>query len=160
MAAPTGGGVMAGSRVPEVLDALTTRLQADVELAGVQVVDGPAVTETSSPDWLIVGYDADQDGDFQAAQAVGGWTSLATGREEQFQVTVAAIAGRGDTDVRAARTRAYEIGHRVDELLAADPGIGLPSLEAAVEATTLQQTQTGQGVQVRLLLTVAGRAFT
>lgn len=151
---------MAGSRVPEVIDALVSRLQADSGLAGVQVVDGPAVTEESSPDWLIIGYDADQEGDFQAASTVGGWTSLATGREEQWQVTVACIAGRGDTEVRAARERAYEIGDRVDLLLAADPSIGLRSVEAAVEASTLQQAQTGQGVQVRLLLTVAGRAMT
>jgi hypothetical protein len=149
-----------GSRIPEVLDALVALGTADADLADVAVSDGPEVTELSSPDWLIIGWDGDPGGSFQAAQAVGGWTSLATGREEQWQVTVAAIATRGDTDVRAARLRVYEIGARVEAWLLADPSIGLASLEAAIEASQLTQDQTTQGVQVRLLLTVAGRAFT
>jgi hypothetical protein len=62
--------------------------------------------------------------------------------------------------VRAARARAYEIGARVEAWLRADPSIGLPSLEAAIEASQLVQDQTNQGAQARLLLTVAGRAFT
>lgn len=149
-----------GSRVPEVIDALVGLGQADPDLSGVMVSDGPEVTEDSSPDWLIVGFDGDPNGDFQAAQTVGGWSDLGAGREEQFQVTVAAIASRGDTDVRAARARAYEIGARVEAWLHADPSLGLPSLEAAIEASQLRQDQTEQGVQAVLLLTVAGRAFT
>lgn len=151
-----------GSRVPEVIDALVAlgNAEAGAELSGVVVSDGPEVTATGAPDWLIVGFDGDPAGDFQAAQTVGGWAGLGTGREEQFQVTVAAIAARGDTDVRAARERAYEIGARVEAWLRADPSIGLPSLEAAVEASQLTQDQTDQGVQALLLLTVAGRAFT
>ncbi|MGW4883365.1 hypothetical protein [Streptomyces murinus] len=151
-----------GSRVPEVIEALVAlgQAEASTELEGVQVSDGPEVTGSSSPDWLIIGFDGDPDGDFRAAQTVGGWAGLGSRREEQWQVTVAAIASRGDTDVRAARTRAYEIGARVEAWLRADPSIGLRSLEAAIEASQLTQDQTDQGVQAVLLLTVAGRAFT
>lgn len=148
-----------GSRVPEVIDALVALGKTDPGLDGVQVSDGPEVTESGALDWLIVGFDGDPNGDFQAATSVGGWSDLRTGREEQFQITVAAIAQRGDTDVRAARQRAYQIGGCVEAWLRADPGIGLPSLEAAVEATQLTQDQ-DKGVQAVLLLTVAGRAFT
>jgi hypothetical protein len=150
-----------GSRVPELIDALMDRLTADPALSGVAVVDGPEINETSTPDWLIVGWSGDPDGDFEAAQTVGGWSGLAaSAREEQFQVTVAAIASRGDTEVRPARQRVYEIGGRLEALLAADPSVGLRSLEVAIEASQLVQDQTDQGMQVRLLLTVAGRAFT
>lgn len=150
-----------GSRVPELIDALMARLPEDPALTGVAVVDGPEVTESQAPDWLIIGWSGDPDGDFQAAQTIGGWASLvASDREEQLQLTVAVIASRGDTNVRAARARAYEIGGRLEALLAADPAVGLRSLEVAVEATQLVQDQTDQGVQARLLLTVAGRAFT
>lgn len=152
-----------GSRVPEVLDALVALATADAALADVRVSDGPEVTDSSARDWLIVGFDGDPAGDFQAAQTVGGWAGLGAGhREEQFQVMVAAIAQRGDTDVRAARTRAYEIGARVEEWLAADPSIGLGrgEVEAAIEASQLTQDQTSQGVQAVLLLTVAGQCFT
>jgi hypothetical protein len=151
-----------GSRVPEVIDALVALGKSEVaaELAGVQVADGPEVTDSGAPDWLIVGYDGDPTGDFQAAATVGGWAGLGSRREEQWQVTVAAIASRGDTDVRAARARVYEIGARVEAWLAADPSLGLPALEAAIEASRLTQDQDGPGMQAVLLLTVAGRGFT
>lgn len=151
-----------GSRVPEVLDALVALGRADTALADVRVSDGPEVTDTGAQDWLIVGFDGDASGDFQAAQTVGGWAGLgARSREEQFQVMVAAIAQRGDTDVRAARVRAYEIGARVEEWLAADPSIGLGrgEVEAAIEASQLTQDQTDKGAQAVLLLTVAGKCF-
>ncbi|WP_171117789.1 MULTISPECIES: hypothetical protein [unclassified Streptomyces] len=146
--------------MPEIIDQLVMLGKADPDLSDVRVSDGPEVTDDSAMDWLIVGFDGDPNGDFQAAQSVGGWSDLRTGREEQFQVTVAAISQRGDTDVRAARARAYEIGARVEAWLRAEPSIGLPSLEAGIEATQLTQDQTNQGVQAVLLLTVAGRAFT
>jgi len=151
-----------GSRVPEVLDALVAlgKSETDGELSGVVIADGPEVTDSAAPDWLIVGFDGDPSGDFEAAQSVGGWSDLSSGREEAFQVTVAAVATRGDTDIVAARQRVYEIAARVEAWLRADPSIGLPSLEAAVEATRLVQDQTEDGAQARLLLTVAGRAFT
>jgi len=149
-----------GSCVPEVIGALVALGRVDDALDGVVISDGPEVTDTAAREWLVVGFDGDPEGDFQAAQTVGGWSDLRTGREETFQVTVAAIASRGDTDVPAARRRAYEIGAVVEGWLRADPSIGLPSLEAGVEGTRLTQDQTDQGVQVVLLLTVAGRAFT
>lgn len=149
-----------GSRVPEALAALVALGRADSALADVRVSDGPEVTEDSALDWLIVGFDGDPNGDFQSAQTVGGWSDLGTGREEEFQITVAAISQRGDTDVAAARARAYEIAGRVEVWLRADPSIGLRSLEAAIGGTQLAQDQTNQGAQARLLLTVAGRAFT
>lgn len=148
------------SRIPELIDALVSQLAVDPELSGVAVVDGPEVSEVVTPDWLIVGWSGDVDDGGQAAQTVGGWASLATGREEQIDLTVAAIATRGDTEVRAARQRVYEIGARLEALLFADPSVGLRSLEVAIEASQLLQNQTDQGVQARLLLTVAGRAFT
>ncbi|MBD0837372.1 hypothetical protein [Streptomyces sp. TRM68416] len=151
-----------GSRVPDVIDALVVLGNAETkaELAGVVVADGPEVTDDDAPDWLIIGFDGDPAGDMQAAQTLGGWSGLGTRREEQFQITVAAIAARGDGDVPAARKRAYEIGARVEAWLSKDPTLGLPELEAAIEASQLTQDQTDDGVQALLLLTVAGRAFT
>ncbi|MFF5795801.1 hypothetical protein [Streptomyces albogriseolus] len=149
-----------GSRVPEVIDRLVELGKADGALTDVRVADGPEVTEDSSEDWLIVGFDGDPAGDMQAAQTVGGWAGLGRRREEQWQITVAAIASRGDTDVRAARMRAYEIGARLEAWLLADPTLGLRELEAAIEASQLTQDQNDDGVQALLLLTVAGRGFT
>ncbi|MGW3166980.1 hypothetical protein ACWC9Q_29800 [Streptomyces sp. NPDC001142] len=148
------------SRVPDLIERLVQLGAADPSLKGVRVSDGPEVTGDTNQDWLIVGFDGDPQGDFQAAQTVGGWAGLGTSREEEFQVTVAAIAQRGDTDVPAARRRAYEIAAHVEAWLRADPTLGLRSLEAAIGATQLMQDQTDRGAQAVLLLTVAGRAFT
>ncbi|MEV4974447.1 hypothetical protein [Streptomyces scopuliridis] len=148
------------SRVPELIDALVDRCRADEVLADVMVTDGPEVGGATADDWLLIGFDGNPEGDFEAAQTVGGWASLSTGREEQLQIPVGVVATRGDTDVRAARDRVYQIGARLEELLRADPGVGLPSLEVAIEASQLVQDQTTDGVQARLVLTVAGRAFT
>lgn len=147
------------SRVPEVIEALVALGKTDSALSGVEVCDGPQVSDTEAPDWLIVGFDGDPTGDFEAAQSIGDWSDLGVGREEQFQITVAAIANRGDTDIVAARRRAYEIGARVVAWLREQPNLGLPSLEAAVGATRLVQDQTEDGAHARLLLTVAGRGF-
>ncbi|MFF2009170.1 hypothetical protein ACFVWY_08865 [Streptomyces sp. NPDC058195] len=149
-----------GSRVPEVIDRLVQLGMADPGLAEVRVSDGPEVTNDNIRDWLIVGFDGDPQGDFQAAQSVGGWSDLGTGREEEWQVTVAAIAQRGDTDIPAARRRAYKIAARVEEWLRADPTVGLRSVEAAIVATQLVQDQSDRGATAVLLLTVAGRGFT
>lgn len=148
------------SRIPDLIDALVGALRADAALADVTVTDGPEVTDTAAADWLVVGFDGNPDGTFEAATAVGGWASLYTDREEQIQLTVTAVAVRGDTDVRAARQRVYEIARPLEQLLALDPAVGLPSVEMAIESSQLVQEQTAQGVRARLLLMVAGRAFT
>lgn len=149
-----------GSRVPDVIDRLLTLGAADGALKGVRVSDGPELTEDADMEWLIVGFDGDPNGDFQTANTLGGWAGLGSRREEQFQITVAVIVFNGDTDVRAARTRAYEIAERVEAWFVTDPTIGLPELEAAIEASQFTQDQTQKGAQATLLLTVAGRAFT
>lgn len=149
-----------GSRIPEVIARLVALGKADIGLDGVQVSDGPEVTETSAPDWLLFGFDGDQTGDFEAAQSVSDWADLGGGREEEFQVTVAALAKRGDTDIVSARARVYEIGDRVEAWIHADPTLGLVSLQVAVAGTRLVQDQDGNGATAVLLMTVAGRGFT
>ncbi|MEV7712291.1 hypothetical protein [Streptomyces sp. NPDC088270] len=148
-----------GSRVPEVIERLVQLGTADPGLHDVRVSDGPEVTGDTAADWLVVGFDGDPQGDFQAAQSVGGWSDLGTGREEEFQVTVAAIAQRGDTDIPAARRRVYEIAAHVETWLREDPSVGLRSMQAAIVATQLVQDQSDRGASAVLLLTVAGRAF-
>ncbi|MFE2046634.1 hypothetical protein ACFXAZ_38135 [Streptomyces sp. NPDC059477] len=153
------------SRIPEVIAALVALARADPAFApggdsdGVTVADGPEVTDDAAPDWLIVGFDGDPTGDFEAAQSAAEAVGLGTSREEQFQITVAAVANRGDDDVVAARARAAEIGERVTAWLRESPSLGLDGLEAGIGGTRLVLDQTEQGAQARVLLTVAGRGF-
>lgn len=148
------------SRLPDLIDALVAQLQAQPALDGVEVVDGPLVTDSPSPDWVVVGFDGDDGGTFEAGQTVGGWSGVGTRREEELQLVVAVIAARGDTDVQAARRRVYEIASPIEALLAATPSLGLAEAECAIGASALVQEQTNRGVQVRLMLQLVGRAFT
>ncbi|MFF9215627.1 hypothetical protein [Streptomyces viridosporus] len=143
-----------------MINALVQLGKADSGLTDVAVADGPEVTESTAPDWLVIGFDGDPSGESESAQSTSEPSGLGTRREEQFAVTVAAIANRGDTDIAAARARASEIGARVEAWLQADPSIGLRELEAAVQTTRWLPDQTEQGASAVLLLTVAGRAFT
>ncbi|MEU0109510.1 hypothetical protein ABZ313_29715 [Streptomyces sp. NPDC006251] len=142
-----------------MIEALVGLGKTDPDLKDVVVADGPEVTDSGAPDWLIVGFDGDASGDFEAAQSVADFAGLGTRREEEFQLTVAAVANRGDKDIVAARKRVYEIGARVVAWLRASPNLGLAELEAGIGATRLVQGQTDQGAQAVLLLTVAGRGF-
>lgn len=148
--------------VAAAIDALVALGQADPELAGVEVLDGPVVSESGALEVLTIGYDGDPLGDLEAASTTGEFADLGSGREEVFQITVAAAAVNGDGDVRAARLRVYEIGGRVTAWLRADPSIGLGAGQVltAIESTRLRQEQTGQGAQAVLLMSVVGRGMT
>jgi hypothetical protein len=150
------------SRVPELLTALhsLTSTAPDLKALGVRVSNGAQVTDAAAPDWLLIGWDGDPEGEFETARTEGGWSDLAVGREENFEMPCAAISNRGDTDVLAAQARVYEIAGVLGALLKANPSVGLDSLEVAIAATTLQRPQTDQGASARLVITLAGRAFT
>ncbi|MEU3255968.1 hypothetical protein [Streptomyces sp. NPDC006997] len=142
-----------------MIEALVGLGRTDPALEGVRVTDGPEVSDTAAEDWLIVGYSGDPNGDVEAAQSVTQFVGLGTRREEEFQVTVAAISNRGDDDIVAARARVYAIGAQVIAWLHASPTLGLAELEAGVGATRLIQEQTTQGASAGLLMTVTGRGF-
>ncbi|MFG2328250.1 hypothetical protein ACGFMM_01355 [Streptomyces sp. NPDC048604] len=147
------------SRVPELIDALVARLRTGEGLSGVGVTDGPEITQEDLDDWVLVGYDGDPGGGFLAAAAEEEWAGLGVSREETIQLPITLLARRGDTDVRAARVRVYELGDVVRTILRADPTIGLPGVQSAVGSTGLFQTQTDQGIQTRLVLTLACRTI-
>lgn len=147
------------SQVPVLIDAVVDLSRADEVLSEAEVLDGPQVTESSAADWVLVGYDGDQNGDFQAATTAQEWAGLSTRRGERITLTVALVASRGDTDVRAARERVYALGERLESLLRANPSLGLTTAQVAVESTALHQEQTAKGVQARLILALGCQTF-
>ncbi|MCP3820066.1 hypothetical protein NLX86_18795 [Streptomyces sp. A3M-1-3] len=147
------------SRVPDLIDALVARFRTEEGLAAARVTDGPEVTAQDADDWVLVGYDGDPGGEFQAAVTEEEWAGLGASREETVQLPVTLLARRGDTDVKAARARVYELGAAVKAVLRADPAVGLPGVQFAVGATALFQAQTDQGIQARLVLTLACRTI-
>lgn len=145
--------------VPDLIDALVGRFSTDPGLTEVGVADGPELTEKDLDDWVLVGFNGDPSGDGQAASTEEDWAGLGTSREEIIQLMVALLARRGDTDVKAARARVYELRAIVDDVLRVDPTVGLPGLQCAIGGTALHQDQTDVGMQARLVLTLVCRTI-
>lgn len=147
---------MASSRVPALIDALVPALQASPDLATVKVVDGPLVSDSAAQEWVFVGYDGDEDGDFATATSQQEWAGLgAKKKNEEITLTCAILVQRGSTDVRGCRTRTYEVFAAVENTLRADPSLGFPTpTVCAVTEHSFHQEQTADGIQGRLPFTV------
>ncbi|WND33954.1 hypothetical protein RI578_06455 [Streptomyces sp. BB1-1-1] len=140
--------------VPELIDAVVGRLRTEDELSDAGITDGPELTGAGGDDWVLVGFDGDQDGEFLAATTEESWAGLDSSRRRSIQLTVALLTRRGDGDVQAARARVYEMARVVRRVLRDDPSVGLPGAQCAIGATALHQPQNDSGLQTRLLLTL------
>lgn len=115
---------MATSRYPETVDRIVLLLRTAAPEKPVW--DGPIVTGERS-DALFVGYDADPEGEFQAAEMNQTWAS-AVGtlrRDETFDIRCAAVASVGDNDPKLARDRAFALLALAETTLRADASLGL-----------------------------------
>ena len=141
----------------QVILALTAKWQAAPALADVQVVDGPQADSDASPDWLFVGHDGGVD-ENDAAVAQQNLMAFARTKGEDAEVRCAAISVRGDTDIPAARQRAYAIVSAAEDALRADMQLGSLVMHAYVSGHTYVPVQTTAGAKVRVLFTVTYKA--
>lgn len=108
---------------------------------------------------LSVGYDGGEDG----AAIDGLITPEGYGvrpDREQFTVTCFIEVANGADDMRAARTRAFELLSLASEALTADRKLGGLVMEAHVQGVSLNQQQTDTGALARLLFTVDCDTYT
>lgn len=147
---------MATSRLPALIDALVDAFQASAALSAVRVVDGPLVTDSAAQEWLFVGYDGDEQGDFTTATTTQEWAGLGAKRKnEDIALTCAVLVQRGSTDVRSCRIRTFEIFAAVEDVLRADPALGFDTpTVCAVTDNTFHTEQTSSGVQGRMPFTI------
>lgn len=150
---------MGTSQVPTLITNVLAALQASADLAGVQVIDGPVVEDSPATDWVFVGYDGDPGGDFEAANSAQNWVGIGAKRkDEDIAITCAVVASRGDTNVPAARSRAYVLMAAVENALRIDVSLGMPPPTVVeVTAETLYQEQTDSGIQARIPFSVMAR---
>ncbi|MGW5259693.1 hypothetical protein ACWEQG_01880 [Microbispora sp. NPDC004025] len=143
---------MTTSRVPAVIDALVALYKNAPGLAKVSVVDGPPVTNNPLHEAVFIGYDGDPDGEGQAAEDAQTWAGIgARSRDETIQITGAVVVWRGSTKVRPVRQRAYELFGVVEDVLRADPSIGLPPPTVAeIASGGLYQAQRQSGIEARV----------
>jgi hypothetical protein len=150
--------------VPELIDAAHAAFRALPDLSDVEVLDGPAVTDTACLDWVLVGYDGEEgskpfDQGADAASAEHDWSGMSTQQQERISLPITILCGRGDTDVRAARNRVYEIVGHLRAYLRLNPSVGLASTRCSFTSSRLYQDQTRDGIQARLSLTLTCDTF-
>ncbi|MCI3277525.1 hypothetical protein [Streptomyces cylindrosporus] len=147
---------MDSSRVPELIDNFVAALTAASGLSGVQVVDGPFVTDSAATEWVFVGYDGDPEGEYMTAQTTQEWAGLgAKAKNEAILLTCAVLVRRGTTDVKACRKRTFEIFAEVEAVVRADPSVGMPPPSiCSIAEHTFHTEQTDRGIQGRMPFTL------
>lgn len=122
---------MPGTRVGDAISAIVTALQVDSTVASLAtVVDGPRIMGDEPETVIWVGYDGDNEGDYNATENwVQDWAALgAQRRSESFNVVCAAWSWSGDMDVANRRARALAALDAAQMALrgALNIGLGLP----------------------------------
>lgn len=144
------------SKVDAVCLALTAMWQAAVALDPVNVVDGPQVNAISESEWLFVGYDADAlDETTEGAVAEQSHEAFLKTKFEAGEVTCAAVVVRGDTDIAAARARAFAIVSAAEDSLRADLLLGGLVMQSWLSEQRYVPMQTDMGAKARVVFVIS-----
>jgi hypothetical protein len=144
------------TRLAVAIDALYDALIA--ANLGVNVWDGPVLSGNSG-DTIHLGYDADPEGDAQAAAVEQQWAGIGTPRKrnESLDITCAAVVLLGNSDSRwkAPRDRATALIDAVGQILRANPSLGqVPPCRAELMPGDYFQENGPNGYQARFVFTV------
>lgn len=144
---------MTTPRFGAVIDALATLARTTSTQA---VYDGPVVTSTLPPDFIVVG--GTEDPDDEPSSFDQSWNGLGQrGKVEQGEVTCAVLVGTGNEDVKVARDRALAILGEVETKVRNDPSLGgvLSGGWCQISGGRHVQRLNSQGLYVRITFTVS-----
>lgn len=152
---------MATSVVPALIDALVST--ATTALPNTLVFDGIGVTDDPG-NFLMIGVeDPDIEGAAFSSDAKQAWANANySTRDEEGEITCAALSwnGNGYEGVKAARDGAYAIAAAVENLLRANPSLGVDGLlwTGFGSSSQLSQAQDSQGASALLVFRINFRA--
>lgn len=151
------------TQVDQVILALTAKWQAlsvsGGALEAVRVVDGPQATMDASQEWLFVGYDGAEVGNFsEVATTQQTLMAFLRTKQEDTELRCAAIVVRGDTDVTAARQRALAIVSYAENALRLDMTLSGLVMHSFISGIGYIPLQTDHGAKVRVVFTVTYQA--
>lgn len=151
---------MATSVIPALIDALVSAALA--ALPTTLVFDGIGMTDDPG-DFLMIGVeDPDIEGAAFSADTRQEWASVGTGapRDEQGEITCVALSWNGNSDPKAARDGAYAIAAAVENLLRANPSLGVAGLlwTGFGSSSQLSQAQGSGGASALLVFRINFRA--
>lgn len=145
------------SKTDAVCLALTAMWTA--ALTGITVADGPQVNSDPSTDWLFVGFNGDSPDEYnEGASGQQSLMTFARGKAEDGQITCAVVSVSGDTNIPAARARAYAFVAAAEDAVRADMTLGGLVMHAFVSDHRYSPVQTQQGAKVRIVFTVTYKA--
>lgn len=143
------------SKVDAVCLALAAMWQADTDLAGVNVVDGPQANSDAANEWLFVGFDGDvPDEGNEAVAAEQDLMAFAKTKQETADVTCAVVIRAGGTDTTTVRARAYEVFSDAEDALRSNMQLGGLVMHSFVSAHQYIPVITQQGAKARVVFTV------
>lgn len=156
---------MATSAVPALIDALVAAAKTALE-PEVIVYDGMDVSDDPG-DFLMIGVDdPDSDALSNSAESEQEWATVGQdlSRNERGTITCAALSWTGESKRGAqkiVRDRAYAITAKVEDILRADPKLGVPTLLWTEFGgnSNLLQGQDQQGAQALIVFQIGFRAF-
>ncbi len=150
----------ATSVTPLIIDSLFT--QATAALPDVKVFDGYGITATPGPDILMIGVD-DGQATAAATSADSSQTMATAGtprsRSQNGSINCWALSWTGNAEPKDARDAVYAIQAAVEDILRADPSMGLAQPNGQVFVIQigderLSQDQTNTGAEALLAFTV------
>lgn len=152
---------MATSVIPQLIDALVAAATAALPDQGIVVLDGYGVTEFTG-NYLMIGIDDPYRPDASvSASSTQDWAHANyTTRNEEGDVTCAAVSWSGDANQKTSRDAAYATTAAVENLLRANPSLGLTALLWTSYGTTtqLEQSQDEDGSWALVVFSVHFRA--
>lgn len=156
--------------VDAALKGLVAVLQAAPALEGVEVYDGPVVSESKATAAISVGfagerlnrtgaYPETEQPAVDVTTAVAGLAGPAD-QSEQYNVTCLLAVLDGGKNIPAARARAYGLLNSVGDAVAADKTLGGAVAMARPGDHSLTQEQTSRGAVITIVFQVEVDAWT
>lgn len=145
--------------VNSVIAALITGFEGATPTA--QVFDGPDASSLNKTAFVLVGSTGDEDEEAVLVERTPSPLAF-DWFDETGSIDCCAVAWSGGTDVAARRAASFELATQCVNWLRSNRYLGgvlASPYGAEASGLTLRQTQTEQGVLVRVLFTVAYRAL-
>lgn len=145
---------------PAAILGLLAALAREPGLAGVEIHDGPAVTESAALEAIIVGWYG-LAGDSLAVESQISSAGLAghPGREA-YDILCAVMVRDGSGDMAAVRARAYVLVAACGSAIGADQRLGGAVMTSRLGRVALQQVQDTGGALAIVEFTASCDAFT
>jgi len=145
---------------PAAILGLLAAFAREPGLAGVEIHDGPAVTESAALEAIIVGWYGISGNDLAVEAEISSAGLADHPGREVYAILCAVMVRDGSGDIAAARARAYALVSACGSAVGADQRLGGAVMAARLGRVSLAQSQDSLGALAVIEFTVPCDAFT